>query len=204
MEYFFKRLDKYIEVRPTAAMMDIIVKIMVEVLSILGIMTKEVGQGRMSTSIHVDISPNIDLREEKYLKQLVGMKDVEEALLRLDQLTQEEARMAAAEALKISRGIDDKVKDVDKKVEGVDKKVEGVDGRVQTVDIKVEGIDDRLRRVDSKVLGVDYKLGSVIQGELYLHQPTGSCSQPFTRLGVKESRVAIQQVVNRVSELNRS
>ncbi|KAI9429374.1 hypothetical protein H4582DRAFT_2131029, partial [Lactarius indigo] len=39
MEYFFKRLERYIDVRPTAAMTDIIVKIMVEVLSILGIVT---------------------------------------------------------------------------------------------------------------------------------------------------------------------
>ncbi|KAI9428661.1 hypothetical protein H4582DRAFT_2131021, partial [Lactarius indigo] len=45
IEYFFKRLEVYIEVQPTAAMTDIIVKIMVEVLSILGIITKEVKQG---------------------------------------------------------------------------------------------------------------------------------------------------------------
>ena len=55
MEYFFKRLEAYIEVRPTAAMTDIIVKIMVEVLSILGIMTKEIGRGRMSKSLPVII-----------------------------------------------------------------------------------------------------------------------------------------------------
>ena len=48
MEYFFKRLEKYIKVQPTAALTDIIVKIMVEVLSILGIVTKEIGQGKMS------------------------------------------------------------------------------------------------------------------------------------------------------------
>ncbi|KAI9430064.1 hypothetical protein H4582DRAFT_2061502 [Lactarius indigo] len=41
LENFFKRLEQYIEVRPTAAMTDIIVKIMAEVLSILGIVTKE-------------------------------------------------------------------------------------------------------------------------------------------------------------------
>ncbi|KAH9005157.1 hypothetical protein EDB86DRAFT_1724177 [Lactarius hatsudake] len=50
IESFFKRLEAYIEVRPTAAMTDVIVKIMVEVLSILGILTKEIGQGRMSIS----------------------------------------------------------------------------------------------------------------------------------------------------------
>ena len=50
IETFFKRLESYIEARPTASMTDVIVKIMVEVLSILGILTKEIGQGRMSTS----------------------------------------------------------------------------------------------------------------------------------------------------------
>src|SRR6266571_3598030 len=108
------------------------------------------------------MSPKVDLHVEKYLKKLAGRKDVEDALQRLDKLTQEEARMAAAEALTISRSIDDKVKDVDEKVEGVDE-------RVQSVDMKVEGIDDKVRSVDSKVQGVDHKVGSVIQGELYLH-----------------------------------
>ncbi len=150
-------------------MTDMIVKIMVEVLSILGIVTKEVGQGRTSMSFPVDTYAKIDLHAEKYLKKLIGKKDVEDALQRLDQLTQEEARMAAAEVLTITRGIDDKVKGVDDKVKDVDEKVEGVDERVQAVDIKVEGIDDKMRSVDGKVQDVDHKVGSVIQGELYLH-----------------------------------
>jgi hypothetical protein len=48
VEMFFRRLETYIEVRPTPEMMDIIIQIMVEVLSILGIATKEIQQGRMS------------------------------------------------------------------------------------------------------------------------------------------------------------
>ena len=48
IENFFKRLETYTEVRPSAAMTDIIVKIMVEVLNILGITTKEIKQGRTS------------------------------------------------------------------------------------------------------------------------------------------------------------
>jgi hypothetical protein len=147
MEFYFKRLEQYIEVRPSAAMTDIIVKIMVEVLSILGIVTKEIGQGKFSAFFHVDLSPKVDLRSERFLKKLVGMKDVEDALRRLDGLTQEEARMAAAEVLKIARDIDNKVV--------------GVDGRVKNVDTKVEGIDHVVR-------GVDHKVGSVIQGELYV------------------------------------
>ncbi|KAH9031155.1 hypothetical protein EDB85DRAFT_1385164 [Lactarius pseudohatsudake] len=46
VENFFKRLETYTEVPPTAAMTDIIVKIMVEVLGILAISTKEIKQGR--------------------------------------------------------------------------------------------------------------------------------------------------------------
>ena len=48
IENFVRRLETYAEVPPTAEMMDIIMKIMVEVLSILAIATKETKQGRMS------------------------------------------------------------------------------------------------------------------------------------------------------------
>jgi hypothetical protein len=47
-EMFLRRLEIYTEVPSTMEMMDIIVQIMAEVLSILGIMTKEIKQGRMS------------------------------------------------------------------------------------------------------------------------------------------------------------
>jgi len=48
IEMFFHRLEIYTEVRPTTEMMDISIQIMVEVLSILGIVMKEVKQGRIS------------------------------------------------------------------------------------------------------------------------------------------------------------
>jgi hypothetical protein len=50
IEGFFKRLESYTELRPTAAMSDVIVKIIIEVLSILGIATKQIKQGRSSES----------------------------------------------------------------------------------------------------------------------------------------------------------
>ena len=56
LENFLKRLEMYTDVRPSAAMTDIIVKIMVEVLYILGIATKEIKQGRTSElSIFLDL-----------------------------------------------------------------------------------------------------------------------------------------------------
>ena len=48
IEMFFRRLDVYTEVEPTPEMMDMMVQITVEVLSILGIATKEIKQGRTS------------------------------------------------------------------------------------------------------------------------------------------------------------
>ena len=48
IEMFFRRLDVYTEVELTPEMMDMMVQITVEVLSILGIATKEIRQGRTS------------------------------------------------------------------------------------------------------------------------------------------------------------
>jgi hypothetical protein len=48
IEMFFRRLEIYTELPSTTEMMDIIVHIMVEVLSILGITTTEIKQGRIS------------------------------------------------------------------------------------------------------------------------------------------------------------
>jgi hypothetical protein len=48
IEMFFRHLEIYTEVPPTLEMMDIVVWIMAEVLSILGIAMKEIKQGRMS------------------------------------------------------------------------------------------------------------------------------------------------------------
>ena len=49
---------------------------------------------------------------EKYLKKLAGRTDLEDALKRLDKLTQEEARMAAAQLLKITHNIENKITQV--------------------------------------------------------------------------------------------
>ena len=48
IEMFFRRLEVYADVPPTTEMMDTIILIMVEVLSILGVATKEIRRGRMS------------------------------------------------------------------------------------------------------------------------------------------------------------
>jgi hypothetical protein len=65
------RLEKYIDVRPTATMTDIIVNIMVEVISILGIATKEIEEGRFSMPFLVDISPKFDVSRREIRQEAV-------------------------------------------------------------------------------------------------------------------------------------
>jgi hypothetical protein len=51
IEASFRRLDKYTEVVPNKGMVVTITAIMVEVLNILAIATKEIKQSRMSKSL---------------------------------------------------------------------------------------------------------------------------------------------------------
>jgi methyl-accepting chemotaxis protein len=168
MESFFMRLEKYIHFRPTAAMTNIIVKIMVEVISILGIVTKEIRQGRTSMTFLIEITRKVDVRAEKLLKKLAGRKAVEDAFRRLDKLTPEEALMAAAETMTVTRDIDDTVKGVDKRLESVDEKVhhigmktEGIEDKVEGVDSKVQGVDERVKDVGGRVKDVDNRVKDV-------------------------------------------
>ncbi|KAH9164951.1 hypothetical protein EDB89DRAFT_2077428 [Lactarius sanguifluus] len=138
--FFFNRLESYTEVTPTAAMTNIITKIMVEVLTIFGIATKELRRGSA----------------KKFLKKLAGRADLEDAIKKSDRLTQEEARMALAEVLKITHIVRDDVKVVDSKVEGIDDKVDDVGDKVddigdKTMWSKVGDIGDRVQSVDEKV-----------------------------------------------------
>ena len=74
MKYFFMRLEKYIAVRPTAAMADIIVQIMVEVFSILGIATKEIKEGRISMPFLISMSLETDVARREVFEEAVWNK----------------------------------------------------------------------------------------------------------------------------------
>ncbi|KAI0297925.1 hypothetical protein BC826DRAFT_135394 [Russula brevipes] len=157
IEYFFQRLEIYMEVPPTAAMMEIITKIMVEVLSILGIATKDMKRGRF----------------KKFLKKLIGGTDIEDALRSLDNLTQEESRMAAAELRKAVHVVDGRVLRVDERVQGVRRDMEGVSTKVQDVQDTVQGVDVGVRSighkvedVSSSVQGVDDKVEQINRNQL--------------------------------------
>ena len=158
---------------PTTAMTDITVQIMAEVLNIIGMATKEMKRGRMSELISALVHDCLLVScLEKYLKKLIGNTDIEDSLHQLDKLTQEEARMASAEQLRIAHSVEgivigvdervqavgDDVQVVGEKVEGVDDRLHGIDVEVRRIDHKVQGIDDEVKDVGDRVQGVDRKL----------------------------------------------
>ena len=68
---FFRRLEVFTEVRPTEKMMDIIIQIMVEVLSILGIALKKIKQGRIGGHFGTSMRPMTETMFRKILEQAI-------------------------------------------------------------------------------------------------------------------------------------
>ena len=100
-------------------------------------------------------------RAEKFFRKLAGMADLEDALKKLDRLTQEEARMANAEVLRVAQSIRDGVKVVDGKVEDVGERVEGVGEKVEEVGDKVEDVGEKVEDVGDKVEDVGDKVEDI-------------------------------------------
>ncbi|KAI0266891.1 hypothetical protein BGY98DRAFT_1102427 [Russula aff. rugulosa BPL654] len=127
IESFFRRLSIYTQVPSTPEMLDTIIQIMVEVLTILGMATKEMKQGRIIG------------------KRLIGKSGMEDALKNLDRLTQEEARMTIAENLRATHAVDDRVVNVNDKVTEV---IRGVREKCRTNQLR-ESIHKWLSPPDS-------------------------------------------------------
>jgi hypothetical protein len=58
IEHFLHRLDIYAKIPPTVGMTEMIVKILVELLSTLAVVTKQIKQGKSSESVFSEISYN--------------------------------------------------------------------------------------------------------------------------------------------------
>ena len=78
----------------------------------------------------------------------MGNTDIENSLARLDKLTQEEARMASAELLKMTHSVDGKVMGVDDRVKIVEGKVQSVRSDVHNVGNMVQDVDDKLEQAN--------------------------------------------------------
>jgi hypothetical protein len=102
---FLKRLDIYINIPPTPIMTDLILKIMLELLSVLALATKQIRQGRFSMYTTMYKLFIAQRAIEKFAKKLLGDNKVEAVLQRLDRMTQDELRITAAQTLSVVHGL---------------------------------------------------------------------------------------------------
>ena len=106
-----RRLHTYTEkIPPLPAISDIMVKIMIEVVNVVALATKQIKNGRFSKSSTTHQSSLAHCGTEKFAKRLLGESEVEAILQRLDRLTQEEAQIAGVHTLEVVHGMFDNLK----------------------------------------------------------------------------------------------
>jgi hypothetical protein len=86
------------------------VKIMVQLLSVLALATKQIAQKRFSKCTVTYTLSVAQCTTGKFAKKLLGESEIEAVLQRLDRLTQEEARIAVVQTLGVVHGLVDNVK----------------------------------------------------------------------------------------------
>jgi ERCC4-related helicase len=106
IEHFLNRLDIYTKIPPTVAMTEMIVKILAELLSALALATKQIKQGKPSESVFGEVLYYLtQFNAEKHVKKLLEEKGVDAVLQTLDRLTQDDARITAAQTLEVVYGL---------------------------------------------------------------------------------------------------
>ena len=103
---------------------------------------------------------------------------MEDALQRLDKLTQEEARMATAEILRLSQIVDNKVTTVDNKVTNVDNKVTTIDSKVTTIDSKVTTVNNKVTTIVNGERHVSDWLDLVLNARALVRRQRNKASGP--------------------------
>ena len=111
----------------------------------------------------------VDSVSEKILKKLMGKKDIEDALSRLDMLTKEENLMAMIRNLEVTHHIDGAVRDVyghvkatkvltediNDNVQATKARIHDVDGNIKATNMLVEVIDENVKEIEGVARGVD-------------------------------------------------
>ena len=89
---------------------------------------------------------------------------MEDALKKLDKLTQEEARMAVAQNLKATHTVDERVRGVANTVVAIEDGVADVNNRIIGVNDRVAGVDNRVARVDDRVAMATHVIDDGVRG----------------------------------------
>ena len=95
-----------------SSMNGILIRIMIELLGVLGLATRQIKQGRFSEFVLTTMFSRLMWCAESFAKKLLGENDVEIVLHRLDRLTMEESRMTAAQTMEVVHGLFNNMKEV--------------------------------------------------------------------------------------------
>ena len=98
---FLKHLEIYTTIPSTPVLVNIMLKIMVELLLVLALATKQIKQGRFSEFAVTYTSALAQYITGKLLRE----SEIDAVLQRLDRLTQDEARMTVAQTLSVVLGL---------------------------------------------------------------------------------------------------
>ena len=109
IESFFERLKIFTESPPPPAVTNVLARNLAEVLQILAIATKGMKQRRTSRPISCDTLHFAYVGAETFLKKLVGMSDIEDALQRLTSLEQGELLTVIAQVSSDTTAVKDGV-----------------------------------------------------------------------------------------------
>jgi hypothetical protein len=105
VEQFVNRLEIYTKVTLERAMVELIVKMMVQLLHVLGLVTKEIRRNPLSKPGLADITlSSAECNTAKFVKSILGKSDIELALQKLNQLTLVEGPTTTAQILKHTDG----------------------------------------------------------------------------------------------------
>ena len=160
IHFFVQRLKSYTGMELTNESTELLGQIMAQLLRILALSTKAMTDKKISELIRSLCFSMANCGPEQIMRNLMGRKEVEEAVSRLDMLTKEENLMVVVRNLKITQDIDGNVKATKVLVEDIGDNVnaakvltEDIDGNVKATKVLVEdnaeGIERIARRVDN-------------------------------------------------------
>src|SRR6266851_2907143 len=156
IQLFLQRLSCYanINVRLTTAMTELLGKIMVHVITVLALSTRAMKERRKRGSTGLIYYLFADYGNDTILKRLVGRTDIEDALQRLDTLTNEEGLMTTARNLEVTHHVDGNVATIKEVIQDVDGNVKMMKELASGVDGNVKAIKELTRDVNSNVMTI--------------------------------------------------
>ena len=124
---------------------------MAQVLSALALSTKEMKDGRISGCIRSRYSLLADHGTETFLRKLMGKTVMEDALRRLDALTNEENLLVVARTSEVKDSVDDSMTTTKDVIQSVDGNVKAIEEVTQHLDQSVMAVKEVICDVDGDV-----------------------------------------------------